>query len=72
MGEYKDTNSKLAREAEVTAPTITLYANLGLLDYIRISNGTRLFRAGQAERVKSILAERLGARGRRQVGGEAA
>jgi DNA-binding transcriptional MerR regulator len=65
MGEYKDTNSALARQVGCTAPTITLYANLGLLDYIRISNGIRLFRTGQADRVKSILAQRLASRGRR-------
>jgi DNA-binding transcriptional MerR regulator len=65
MGEYSDTNSKLARDAEVTAPTVTLYANLGLLDYIRSSNGTRLFRPGQAQRVREIYAERTANRGRR-------
>ena len=65
MGEYTDTNTKLARDAVVTAPTVTLYATLGLLDFIRSSNGTRLFRAGQAQRVRSILATRLANRGRR-------
>jgi DNA-binding transcriptional MerR regulator len=72
MGEYVDTTSKLARDAEVTQPTVTLYANLGLLDHIRSSNGTRLFRPGQAMRVRQILAERLASRGRRLTGNEAA
>jgi DNA-binding transcriptional MerR regulator len=65
MGEYTDTNSKVARDAEVTAPTVTRYADLGLLDYIRSSNGTRLFRPGQAERVKQIYAQRVANKGRR-------
>jgi len=64
---YTDTTGKLAREAEVTGITIALYAELGLLDHIRCSNGTRLFRAGQAPQVRKIYAERMANRGRRSV-----
>jgi len=62
--QYTDTSGKLSRDAGVTVPTVSLYAEMGLLDFIRISNGTRLFRAGQAEKVKSIYAERMAHRGR--------
>ena len=53
--EYCDTSGKLAREAGVTVPTIINYANASLLDYRRASDGTRLFRVGQAARVREIL-----------------
>jgi DNA-binding transcriptional MerR regulator len=63
--QYTETTGKLAREAAVTVPTIALYADLGLLDYIRCSNGTRLFREGQALAVRKIYGERMANRGRR-------
>lgn len=65
---YTDTISKLARDGDTTVPTVHLYATLGLLDFIVASNGTRLFRTGQAERVREILAERMARRGRRTSG----
>ena len=61
------TTSELARQAEVTGPTVSVYAKLGLLEYIRLTNGMRLFRAGQVARVREIHAERMAARGRRAV-----
>jgi DNA-binding transcriptional MerR regulator len=64
---YCDTTSKLAREAQVTYPTIRKYADLGLLDFIVASNGVRLFRPGQADRVRKIYAERMNSRGRPRV-----
>lgn len=62
---YTDTSGKLAREAETTVPTVLLYARLGLLDFITASNGVKLFRAGQADRVREIKAKRLESRTRR-------
>jgi DNA-binding transcriptional MerR regulator len=64
---YTDTTGKLARESELTVVTIATYADLGLLDFIRCSNGTRLFRSGQAPRVREIYAERMANRRRRPV-----
>ena len=52
MGEYRHTSSQLARDAQVTSPTIVAYAKAGLLDFIVIGNGVRLFRTGQAQRVR--------------------
>ncbi len=62
---YTDTSGKLARDSEATVPTVNLYARLGLLEYIEASNGMKLFRAGQAERVRQIKRERLQTRARR-------
>lgn len=62
---FDETTGALARAAEVTVPTIQKYADLGLLEYRRASNGVRLFRRGQAGRVREILGERLANRGRR-------
>jgi len=41
---------------------VNLYSALGLLDYIVASNGIKLFRPGQAERVRQIMAERTAAK----------
>jgi len=64
MSAYTDTTSELARQARVTQPTIRKYADLGLLEFIVISNGVRLFRPGQADRVRAIYDERMAQRGR--------
>jgi DNA-binding transcriptional MerR regulator len=63
--QYTDTSGVLARDSETTTPTVRLYADLDLLDYIVISNGVRLFRKGQAEAVRRIYADRMANRGRK-------
>jgi DNA-binding transcriptional MerR regulator len=70
MADYTDTTTKLARDAELTQPTIRKYADLGLLDFIVASDGTKLFKPGQAARVKDIHAKRMAGRyvrGRRRT-----
>ena len=62
---YIDTSGKLARDSDSTVATINLYAKLRLLDFIIASNGVKLFRSGQSERVRKIKQQRLKARGRR-------
>jgi hypothetical protein len=57
--DYIDTSGKLARDAETTVPTVNLYARLKLLDYITASNGVKLFRKGQAAKVREILSQRM-------------
>jgi DNA-binding transcriptional MerR regulator len=59
---YTMTSGSLARLADVTVPTVNLYSKLGLLDFITASNGTKLFKPGQAERVQQIKAERTAAK----------
>jgi DNA-binding transcriptional MerR regulator len=61
---YTDTSGKLARDSETTVPTVLLYARLRLLDFIVASNGVKLFRDGQAERVREIKRQRLEGRTR--------
>ena len=65
MTKYTDTTSQLARDAEVTPPTIRLYADMDLLDYVVASNGVRLFCTGQAARVREIYRARMAHRGRK-------
>ncbi len=67
MGEYQDTTGKLARQADVSQPTVRKYADAGLLDFIVASDGTRLFRRDQAARVQEIYASRMARRGRPTV-----
>jgi DNA-binding transcriptional MerR regulator len=62
---YDQTSGALAREAGTSVPTVQKYAEMGLLEFIRISNGTRLFRRGQADKVREICNRRTpGRRGR--------
>jgi DNA-binding transcriptional MerR regulator len=61
-GHYTDTSGTLAREARVTIPTVNLYAARGFLDFIVASNGIKLFKPGQAQRVRQIMAERTAAK----------
>jgi DNA-binding transcriptional MerR regulator len=67
MSEYTETTGELAREGRVTVPTIRLYAALGLLDFVVISNGTRLFRRGQGAVVREIFESRRALRGRKRA-----
>lgn len=64
MTNYIETTSELARKACVAQPTIRKYADAGLLDFVKASDGTRLFRAGQAEKVREIYARRMANRGK--------
>jgi DNA-binding transcriptional MerR regulator len=65
--QYTVMTSRLANDADVTSPTIRTYADLGLLDFIESSNGVRLFREGQAGRVREIYEARMRNRGRRSA-----
>lgn len=62
---FLTTSGMLARRAEVSVPTINRYADLGLLAFIRASDGTRLFADGQEDRVRQILRGRQWNRGQR-------
>jgi DNA-binding transcriptional MerR regulator len=69
---YTHTSGQLARDAGVTVVTVALYADRGWLDCVRSSNGMRLFRSGQAPKVREIYAARMANRGRRSAHPEAA
>lgn len=64
MEKFTDTTGSLARKAEVAQPTVRKYAKEGLLDFVTASNGTLLFRNGQAPRVREIYREHIARRGR--------
>ena len=64
-GTYTSTSTQLASEAGALPSTVVAYADAGLLDHIRLPNGVRLFRDGQAERVREIRARNIASRGRR-------
>ncbi len=59
-----ETSGTLARAAGVSQTTIGKLAAANLLDYVVTDTGLRLFRPGQAEKVRHLIAERLAARGR--------
>jgi hypothetical protein len=62
---YTETTTALARDAGVTQATVRNYVRLGLLDYIKASNGVVLLAKGQAPKVREIYAQRMAARFRR-------
>lgn len=67
MSNYTDTSGQLAREAGTTVALIQRYAELGLLKYVRASNGVRLFAPGQAGTVRRVYAQRMANRGNRKA-----
>jgi DNA-binding transcriptional MerR regulator len=64
VDEYDVTSGTLAREGRTSVVTVNRYANAGLLDFKRASDGTRLFRRGQEQRVRELLARRVAKRDR--------
>jgi DNA-binding transcriptional MerR regulator len=69
---FSDTSGRVAREAALTVQTIIRYADLGFLDFVRSSDGTRLFAPGQAEKARRIYEERMARRGKRRSHGDMA
>lgn len=67
--KYTDTSSSLAREAGVTERLVLNYAHEGLLDFIQTANGMRLYRIGQAEKVRALKAARLAGRYAKRAAG---
>lgn len=67
MAESYDTTGELARQSRVMPTTVRKYADAGWLEFSVASDGTRLFRPGQAERVREILAQRMAQRGRKRA-----
>jgi DNA-binding transcriptional MerR regulator len=66
MTEYLDTVGVLARAASVTKQTVLNYANAGLLEYVLTSDGRRLFKTGQVEKIRQIYASNVKRRGNRR------
>jgi DNA-binding transcriptional MerR regulator len=62
MDEYTLTSTDIGRKALVTAATVTKYARAGLLEYRTASDGTRLYRASDADRVREIFTRRMSRR----------
>lgn len=67
MDAFTETSTEIARKARVTSATVTKYARAGLLDFQVASDGTRLYRADQAAKVREIYAARMLGRGRRSA-----
>jgi len=65
--EFTETTTAIARPAQVLPETVRLYANLNLIEHIRLANGTRLFKPSAVQRVREIYAERMARRGRRSA-----
>lgn len=65
MDDYDMTSGTLARSAVTSTVTVNRYADAGLLEFKRASDGTRLFKRGQEQRVRDLMVERMANRGRR-------
>jgi DNA-binding transcriptional MerR regulator len=62
--KFTDSSGKLARDSNVSVPTISKYARKGLIHFVVCSNGHRMFLAGQAAKVRKIYQQRMEAMGR--------
>jgi DNA-binding transcriptional MerR regulator len=62
---FDRTIGEIAREANVEAGTVRTYADLDLIPYRRLSNGTRVFAASASAQVREVLLKRLANKGRR-------
>jgi DNA-binding transcriptional MerR regulator len=67
MADFTDTTTSLARRSGLAPETVRRYADLKLIDFRVASDGTRLFRAAVADRVRQIYASRIANRGRRPI-----
>jgi DNA-binding transcriptional MerR regulator len=67
MADFIETTTSLARTAGLAPETVRRYADMGLIEFRIASDGTRLFRAAIADRVREIYANRIANRGRRSV-----
>ena len=65
MDEFTETSTEIGRRAGVTGVTVTKYSRLGLLEFRQASDGTRLYRASEADLVKRIYARRMANMGRK-------
>jgi DNA-binding transcriptional MerR regulator len=61
MDNYVETTGSLAKKADVTAETVRAYCALGLLEHVRLDNGTRLFRTSAVATVRRIKAKNMAA-----------
>jgi hypothetical protein len=66
-GGFTETPAAVARAANVSVPTVRLYGDLGFIQFIKSSNGTRLHRPEAAESVRQVLQTRLANKGRKRV-----
>lgn len=64
---FTETPAAIAREANVSVPTVRLYGDLGYIPFIKSSNGMRLHRPEAAESVRRILLTRLANKGRKRA-----
>jgi DNA-binding transcriptional MerR regulator len=62
---FDQSTGDVAREAAVIPETVRSYASLGLLEFCRLANGTRLFQRSAAAEVRKIREQRLANRGRK-------
>ena len=65
MDDFDQTSGTLARGAATSVVTVNRYADAGLLEFRRASDGTRLFRRGQEKRVRALLEARRPRKGRK-------
>jgi hypothetical protein len=63
--EYNETTGSFAHKLHMAQRTIVDYCRLGILEHIRLENGTRLLRSGQEQKARDYFAKRIANRGNR-------
>jgi DNA-binding transcriptional MerR regulator len=64
---FTETPAAIARKSGVSVPTVRLYGDLGYIDFVTSSNGTRLHKPDAADRVREMLPKRLANKGRKKI-----
>jgi DNA-binding transcriptional MerR regulator len=62
---YTETTGVASRNSGISVASVQEYCRQGLLDHITLTNGMRLLRPGQEERIREIHAKGLANRGRK-------
>jgi DNA-binding transcriptional MerR regulator len=64
--DFCETSGSIARKAETSQNSVQTYARLGLIEFITLENGTRLFKPDAVEKVRELKRQRLANRSRRR------
>jgi hypothetical protein len=63
--EFDQSTTDIAHAVPCQADLVRLYADRGLIEFKRLSNGTRLLRKSAADEVRAIRERRMTYRGQR-------
>jgi hypothetical protein len=64
---FSETPSKMGRDIGIHPGTVRSYCDEGLVEFLRLANGTRLLKPSAALRIREVYAERIARRGHKGI-----